>query len=274
MNKTYWYRNTSFSTKSLTHSANGAANTSRRVILSLASLVLFSVFISCNRPSAPDCFKTAGEPSSRIVSLTEGVSRLEVNDLLVTNVYLSEDERVEVVGPKNLLEEISIDQEADLLRLGNNSTCDWVRDLSIRMQANVYVKSLDGITFNALADLTVHDTLRSPVFDFRSDFGKGDVHLLVDTDSLNVWVNEGLTQVFMHGEARKSGLFNQGHGVMDASDLPANVVLCNNSSINTMRVKALDYLYVEINAGGDVYYSGNPEVDSVLGGGGQLVEEF
>lgn len=234
---------------------------------------LFLLIAGCDRPSAPDCFKSAGAPEVAVRTFNQPLRHLEINDLLEVVIHPTDGaERIEVSGPKNLLDKVTTEWDGGVVRLKNTNTCNFVRDLSIRMKAECYVNTLASITYNGQGDVSFADTLYADHFKFESNEAAGDVSLLLNVDSLNIICHTGLSQFDIAGVTRIAELFNQGYGRMDAADLHTEVMLARNSSINDMWVRSSDYLFALITASGDLFYAGEPaDVDAEVTGSGALI---
>ncbi len=237
-------------------------------------LVLFLLIAGCDRPSAPDCFKTAGAPDVAVRIFNHPLRHLEINDLLEVTIHPTEgQERIEVSGPGNLLDKITTASDGGVVRMGNENTCNFVRDLGIRMKADCYVNSLNSITYNGQGNVTFADTLHTVHFKFETNEAAGDVSLLLKADSLNIICHTGLSHFDIVGTTRIAQLFNQGFGRMNAADLQAEVMLARNGSINDMWVRSSAYLFALITGSGDLFYAGEPaDVDVEITGSGALIE--
>ena len=245
-----------------------------RIILGI-SAVLCLAMVGCNKPGAPDCFKSAGDDSVEVRLQGVEVESLDIADLFVTEIYPTEDEpSVVILGPNNLIEEIDTNFENGELTIRNNSTCDWVRDLSIRMKVRIYTSSLNHINYNGTGGLSFADTLNTPYFRFDSDEGVQDAHLLLNSDSTEIVIQEGQCNVFLEGRAWKLSIFNRGLGKVLTSECESEVVLCHNAGPNLMEVRSYFYLYAKIASSGNIAYQGDPDVqlDVDPSATGQLID--
>lgn len=242
---------------------------------------IFLVFVACSvvfttgcdRPSAPDCFKTAGDQAIEQRSFSQPIRTLAIDDLLEVRIFETDGpERIDIVGPANLLSKVRTSQDGSVVNVYNDNTCNFVRDLSIRLQVNCYVHALERLEYNGQGDLYFVDTLHTDVFTFESLESAGDVVLRLAVDSMEVLCHSGLSNFQIEGEARIAGLFNQGMGKMNAANLQAEAVLCRQASINSMKVRATAYLYAVITSRGDLFYAGEPaDVEQVISGSGALI---
>ena len=244
----------------------------------MRSIVVWGTFIAflfsaCNRPDAPDCLKSAGDQSQEARTIQGLIQHLHVDDLVHVKVFHSGgDDRVVVRGPENLLPSLITDFEGGRLAVRNENTCNWVRKFSHRLEVDVYVSSLQRISYAGQGDVLVVDSIEASRFVFENRLGSGDVLLRVDVDTLEVLVHTGYSPTRVLGRASLAYLFNQGIGRFDAHELITPVVSCNNSSINTMEVFGSAYLFAFIGMQGNVWAHGSPStVELVREGTGELI---
>jgi hypothetical protein len=230
------------------------------------------ILFACNDPGAPDCFKQAGDPGARTYKLKGLVHHLEVYDLIDVEITDGDDSLIIVEGPENLLNEIEVDFSNGNLNLRNHSTCDFVRDLGIRMKVRVEAPELAKLVYHGQGDVLFRDTLKTPLFVCEIHNGAGDVFIRHSGETSEVYCHTGVSDVYMEGNAFRTSLFHQGMGVFDASAYPANIVNSNNNSINSLYLNSIDYLFALIQSNGNTYYKGNPwQIDEVDQGNGDLI---
>ncbi|MBI1266717.1 MAG: hypothetical protein GC193_04700 [Cryomorphaceae bacterium] len=237
-------------------------------ILSVAAILM-----SCNRPSAPDCFKSAGKAGEEVRVFNADITRLEINDLIEVELVSDSLPYAKIIGPENLLNEIESEFSNGTLSLSNTSTCNWVRDLGIRMKVVVAAPMLEGLVYRGQGDVLFRDTVKTAFLSCEVRNGAGDLFIRHAGDSLDVYVHTGVSAIQIEGYGNKAKFFNQGIGVFDASNYRGNVLLTNNNSINNMHLRVSDYLFARIGARGNTYYKGDPgnvDVDRV--GEGQLFQ--
>lgn len=242
--------------------------------LSTIALMLGLLLLAaCDLPSAPDCFKRAGDTTVESRTFPVPIRHIDIEDLVEVRIFQTDGpERVDVIGPENLLAKLRTEQEGGRLQLRNDNTCNFVRDLGIRLKVDCYVNDLDRIDYNGQGDLFIVDTLQTEVFSFESLESAGDVVLRLAADSVNILCHSGLSNYNVEGSARIAGLFNQGYGRFNATDFSTQAALCRNASINAMYVNASSYLYAAITSRGDLFYAGKPaDVEPVITGSGALI---
>lgn len=238
---------------------------------------LMSVLIlitACNSPDAPDCLKSAGDPSVEERVLGGDITEIELHDLV--DLVLSDrgGDTISLSGPANLLKDISTDLESGRLLIQDHNTCKWVRKLDHRVSVRVPSTYLQKIAYWGQGDILAEDTLHGTNFSLDSRHGSGDLDLTFEVDTLRITIQTGVAGIDLKGRASWFEAFHQGYGVFDAGSLDCDLILANSNSINNMHLHVNDYLFAFIQSKGNIYYSGNPDqIDLEQPGTGTLIHE-
>ena len=227
--------------------------------------------ISCNKESAPDCFRKAGDEASEL-RLLEPFDRIELRDYIHYELTESDVYQVEITGPKNLLHKIECTVNDGQLLVRNTNTCNFVRSFRNAITVRIYAPSFPDIQNYATGNVRTTGTIRTSPFKIENRNAAGEIRLRLDNDSLSVLTHTGVCDVMVEGQCHAANFFSQGVGLLDASGLHAAYAFVNNSSINEVRVRASEYLFALIKLDGDVLVYGNPGfVDEQDEGPGQLI---
>ncbi len=238
----------------------------RRVII----ISLFLITAGCAKENRWDCFKSYGEKTTDSRVLGEFDSVFLESNLDVEYRY-STDFRVEVVFGDNIIEHIKTKVENRELKISNETTCNWVRDLSKRPLVKIYAPTLSYMENRCSGDITFVDTLRSDEFMYEQWECNGVANFLVKNELTAIIMHVGYCDVAVSGFTSQAELYSASVGRLRARNLISPVTLSNNSSIQDMELYAADYLYAEINLNGDIKYAGEPEViDENISGEGKL----
>jgi hypothetical protein len=236
-------------------------------------LILLCVFsVACNRPDAPDCLQSAGEPTVE-QRVTAPFQRLELRDYLFYEFYPGQDTYIELEGPENLLPDIVTEVNNGTLLVRNENTCNFVRSFKNRITVRFFGHLPTEVDNYATGDILCADSLRADKLVWNNRHAAGNVVLLTAVDSLSVQCHTGMAHVTVTGRARELELYNRGMGVLDARNCPSEVTYVNNSSINDVYAHPLGYFYVLITEKGNVYYTGQPSfIDRAGNGAGSIIE--
>jgi hypothetical protein len=239
----------------------------RKLGIFLALILL----LGCNKESAPDCFKRAGNTIQEAREVAP-FTRIETNDFLHIELKQSPEFKVEVTGPKNILPKVLTEVENGVLRIENTNTCNFVRSFNKPITLRIHAPFFEEIINNGTGNIRILDTLRGPFFFLENNDAAGVFEGRLECDTITIISHTGVSDVNISGEAKRFELFAQGLGKMNASQLHADVVLINNSSINEVYVWAEQYLFAFIGSKGNVYYSpSDADIEEVIEGTGRVV---
>jgi hypothetical protein len=241
------------------------------IYLLFASVIV--AFISCNKESAPDCFKRAGQ-DAQVVRELDFFSRIETKDFIHIELKEWPTFQVEIRGPENILPKIKTAVEDEILFIENENTCNFVRSFNRPITVRIYAPQFTTFIHNGTGDIRIVDTLQGPSFFLENNDAAGIFSGHIECDTLVVISHTGVSDVNISGSVKRLELFSQGLGRMDASALRADVALINNSSINDVSVWAEQYLFAFIGSKGNIFYAPTQaDIDPVIEGTGQ-VEPF
>lgn len=225
----------------------------------------------CNRESAPDCFKSAGENKTVKRNLDDFHS-IELRDFIKIELVDSNAYFVEITAPANLIPKVSTEVEDGVLVVTNENTCNFVRSFKKTVTVRIYAPSFPDIQNFSTGDITSVNTISSPYFRIENHHAAGTIKLKLDVDSVDVFSHTGVCDVLLEGNVFRAYLFEQGLGFIDARNLNCQQAFVNNSSINDVYIRATDYLFAFIQFSGNVYYNGSPShIDKDIEGQGQLI---
>jgi hypothetical protein len=225
------------------------------------------LFISCEKPS--DCIKSSGPIKSKVFTgLT--FSKLLVNKRI--NVVLIEgaEHKVEVQTGENLINDIEVIVEGELLKLSDNTTCNWVRDYGNTI---VYITAPNITQINSKTEqnITSEGVLHYPNLhiistnsnDGYSGVGTGDFYLNIDNESLIV-ENNDLGRYFVIGNTQTLNvLFWENGGIFHGENLYANTVNFYHRGSNDLFIRPINFLSGNIYNVGDVNCYSRPPQENV-----------
>jgi len=229
------------------------------------------LFWGCAKENRWDCFKSYGKQKteSRLLGSFDSVI---VEDRIDLEYYYSSEQRLEVVFGENIIDLIKTEVQETVLKISNQTTCNFVRDKSRHPLVRIYSPSLSYLENRSSGDITFKDTLKGNQFVYEQWESNGVASLLVNNNITKVIMHIGFCEVIVRGSTEQSELFSAAFGKLDAKDLIANIALTNNSSVQDMTVYASEYLFAEINSRGDIRYKGEPDtVEKNRKGSGKVV---
>lgn len=243
----------------------------RFIVPGVATASVLFLLAGCNREQAPDCFQSAGVIDTAYHSLSEFTS-IELNDYIQYELCDTSYYGVMIMGPRNLLPEISAVVNESLLSVHNKNSCNFVRSYKNRITVRICASSFADIQNYSTGDVTSVNTIGGKRFSIDNRGAAGVQTLVLHCDTVNIASHTGVSDAMLSGECDVVKLFNQGLGEIDATALSANYAFVNNSSLNDVFVKAHNYLFAFIQYSGNIFYSGNPVViDTDIVGVGEVV---
>jgi hypothetical protein len=236
----------------------------KKTVLLFLTIILF---ISCEKPG--DCFKSSGPLKSKIF---EGLtfSKLLINKRISVVLIEGPEHKVEVQTGENLINDIEVTVEGDLLKLSDNTTCNWVRDYG---NTTVYVTAPNITQINSKTEqnITSEGVLHYPNLhvissnqnDGYSGVGTGDYYLNVDNESVTV-ENNDLGRFFITGNTNNLFVFfYENGGVFHGENLYANTVFFYHRGSNDLFIRPLQVLTGDIYNVGDVNCYSRPPAENV-----------
>jgi hypothetical protein len=234
-------------------------------------LLILLVQTSCNKESAPDCFKSAGKEVT--IRRSTGVfENLELEDYIHIELVDSSDYAVELIGPSNVLPKIFTEVSGNTLYIRNENTCNFVRSFKKTVTVRIYAPSISHIENRGTGDIRSVGTLYQDYLKLENRHASGTINISFEGDSVAIYTHTGVSDVFLSGNALKCELFNQGIGVIDAREMRVEQAFLNNSSINSIYAFSSNYLFSGINFSGNNYVYGHPTlIDEEDSAEGELV---
>jgi hypothetical protein len=238
------------------------------------SISILMLLGSCNKPDAPDCFKKAGANGVEWRD-SEAFHSIEVRDYFTeVLLYPSENYRIAIESPENLIPKITTDIRNGILTIGNDNRCNFVRSFKHQVRIRVFAPDIRAIRlFAGAGDFTVPEAY---LVDSLAIEGHDFVGIFIGNftgRTVNAELHAGLGDAEISGQLEDLHLYNLGYGYIDTHQLESNRAFVNNGSTNAMSIKAPEwYLFCEIRGSGNVKCQGTPpNFDLARKGTGELI---
>jgi len=240
----------------------------------LIAFVFLLVFVSCNKETAPDCFKRNGEETT-VTRYTNVFTTLILNTDIDVELVQSQDVHIELTGGENLLPKVSTEVSSKTLEIDNNNTCNFVRGYKRKIKLKVYCPSIRRIRNKGVGNITMPMGFIQDSLEVNTE-SVGDVYINGDFDELVV--NTGSHgDVYVKGKTNRFYAYIAGTNYLKAEELRSNYVYTNTNCLGDcfidLSTTAL-FEYVIAN-NGNIYYSGDPQQTANKGNGeakGQLIK--
>jgi len=220
--------------------------------------VIFLVFASsCEKNSAGDCFKSTGSITIEERPIT-GFHTIELNDNIDLELQSSNINSLSIEAGKNLLDGIKTTIVDSVLTIGNDNSCNWVRDYDAPLKAYLTFSYLDTIRYNSIGNISSIDTVRIEHLVLDIWQGAGDISFTVNTAMLFCNLHYGTVDIKMKGLSENCFVYSASFGLVDNRSLASKNVYLKTKSSNDVYVNATHTMDVSLEGIGHVYYKGNP----------------
>ncbi len=237
-------------------------------------LLVLVALVSCEKPS--DCVESTGEIVSRDVFIdmptaNDSIKKIYVEkgiELIVTEGPIF---KVTIQTGSNLIDDIEVRREGNMLRLKDNTTCNWVREFGqtkvlvttpkleeIYSKTDRNISSNGVLTFSRLKIVSVDDNA-----DQLEGAGTGDFFINVNNNELQIESNN-VSRFYLSGNTALARLLLwAGDSRIEAQNLNATDIEILHRGSNDMTVKPLNSIYGVINSTGNVILMNNPPTVNV-----------
>lgn len=236
----------------------------------IAYILLALLLFGCAKENRWDCFKSYGAEKTEVRELAE-FDAIYIDNRIDMIYRFDSTYRAEIRFGENIIQHIKTEVSEGNLTITNNSTCNWVRDLSKRPLVTIYAPEFSYMENRCSGDITFRDTLKTNSFEYDQWESNGIARFLIVSDFTRVSMHVGYCDMEISGRTEVAEFYSASAGRLMARGFLSPVTLSNNSSIQNMELSAIEYLYAEVNGSGSIFYSGDPDViDSNISGSGTV----
>lgn len=228
-------------------------------ILLIINILIISI-ISCNKIPL-----TNGDIITETRSLSD-FNVINIDNNIDITLIKSDTCMIEITSGENLMKNIISDVCDSSLYVRNENNCNWLRSYDCPLTAKIYYKNdITSINFNSVGDLLSdgylnHNTVER--FDLNLIDGSGYINLTLLCDSIFVTSDEGTSQLKLQGNTEYAYFNWTTYGGIKAEQFQASTMKVYSNSDNDIYVYCTEHLYSYIFKMGNVYYKGNPEIES------------
>ena len=240
------------------------------ISISIVAMLLFS----CKKAEDRTCFKSIGEEAVLDVPVAD-FNELFLKQSLHYTLVADTVPFLRLKGGKNLLNLISAEVNAGILSIENKNRCNFLRKYDRLVEVEIHYVQLNRIDYKGSHDVVALDTIFGEYFNLRLAHSSGNARMLVNTDYVNGFVNDGSGDYYFAGKTRFTHIQAYNNGFADIRNLlisesleittrSSRKVLCHADGIP---------LKVTLSGVGDVHYTGNPSsIELIRTGSGNLVK--
>lgn len=238
------------------------------IFYSIIILFTVSLSISCKK----DCLKAAGEIDSTIYEF------MPFNDIHIYNIFNVEIRQdsfysVQVKTNSTLLKNISVVQNDTSITIVDSNKCYPLRKADIKIDLIITSPEIKHLNFYSASTLYTKDTLNYNNFLFRA-YGKlAFADFKVNCDDhlfLSMWNVSG--DIKVGGNCKYLQILNHGKGYIDAFNLKSKYAQITQKSTGDIKTNVSNKIKASIYDSGNIYYKGNPEIDTTTYYTGTLID--
>ncbi|WP_027136434.1 head GIN domain-containing protein [Gaetbulibacter saemankumensis] len=209
-------------------------------------ILLWPLLFIMNSCSKDDILVGSGRLTSeiRMVDPFNQIYSEGVFDILISQ---GDVQSVEIIADDNIMHYVKTEVFDDEIKLSlkeNN-----YRDIHVR--AIITVLSLNSIKNSGVGNINVEN---------------------LNIDSGMFILNSGTANIDISGTSDNLSIRNEGSGDINALEFQVNESSLEIIGSGDCKVNTANYLYVNIEGSGDVYYKGSPEIESQILGSGKIIK--
>ncbi len=233
----------------------------KKTMLTLFFAVAVFLVQSCNKISG----------SGPVVSKTYNYSGFNAIDIGIDgDVYFKQDSvyKVEIQAQQNILDIIHTNLSGTELQL----SFEKYQNVGTHDRITVYISGpfLTKAGINGSGNLHVLEPLSGNAINLKVN-GSGSISFArISCQTLNADISGSGSISINGGAVTYENLQISGSGSIDAQSMSADEAASNTSGSGVTKLSVKNKLTVRISGSGDVYYTGNPTVQSSISGSGKL----
>lgn len=224
---------------------------------------LIIILISCEKPS--ECIESTGKTITKEIAVT-AFNRVEVYQGIEVVITQGSEYKVEIETGENLIGNIEVTQTGSVLKLIDNSTCNWVRQYG-QTKVNITAPNIEEIYSKSDRNIRSNGTLSYPILrlfsldkdgDGKDGAGTSDFILNLNTTELVIQTNT-VSRFFISGETIDANFnFYAGDPRIEAQNLNAQNITIYHRGSNDMIVKPIQNVTGKLLSTGNVILKNNP----------------
>lgn len=230
------------------------------------------LLMACNNPNSPDCLMQAGAFSVRVPDVNGPFREVVIQSPLRVYIRYAPSEKIEIKGPKNLIENISCWRINKALYVKNNNRCNFVRGYKHRVDVYIYTPLLEFVKNNAVGEVRIESSVLSDTL--RVETEAGDIWVTCNTYKFSA-SSHGNGNIYFSGSTSKAFIYLFGTCFLHAENGTINgyayveQVSVGDAYLNMTDGSLLNY---KIYKKGNIFFRGNITTNGVIFGSGKVLK--
>jgi hypothetical protein len=222
----------------------------------IAIVFCLILLVGCEKPG--DCVKSSGPMRSRVYENLV-FSKILVNKGIGVVISEGTDYKVEVKAGENLINDIEVELVGDMLKLTDNTTCNWTREygetvvyITAPNLTDIYSKTEKTIASGGILHFPALRLVSMDTFDGYDGVGTGDFILQLEIEGRLTVESNDISGFFLIGHANSMFVnFYESGGILHGEKLYAQDIEVYHRGTNNV------ILYPIHSINGGIYNSGN-----------------
>ena len=229
-------------------------------------LLILSVMYACEKPS--DCIESSGATITKDFIIS-AFSRIDIEAGIEVIITEGSTYKVQIQTGENLIENVSVSQDATTLFLKDNATCNWVRKygqtkalITAPNLVEIYSKTDRNIISNGIL---TYPNLKLIALDKKGDgrdgAGTGDFIIQINNNRLEIQ-NNSYSRYYISGNSNEFvvGIYN-GDGRVEAPNLISKNCVIYHRGSNDIIVHPTEKVEGKLVSTGNVILKNNPPIN-------------
>lgn len=224
----------------------------------LIALGFLSLFPSCRKENALDCFKANGKDRSDLRILGD-FHTVEISSKIDVTILQGSDYSVEVIAGKNIIKNLSAKVSNGVLLIDNLNTCNFVRGYKRGIKVNITASHIQKVINNGVGTITFSEGFTEDTLVVRAE-SSGDIHVNGAYNQIRT-SSHGNGDMYVSGSCNSFFIYAKGTNFVHAEDLKVkDYIFVHSLTLGDCHINAesLNKLEANIQDDGNVYYKGEP----------------
>ncbi len=240
--------------------------------ISLYTLFIFVILASCKKPENRPCWKSWGDETEKIIPL-DSVNSFKLYKNIKYRIFEDTTYQVIVRGGENMLNQIEVLNSNYELTVNNTNSCNFLRNAGKQIEVEIHYPYFKRLYFEPSDSVIFENTINSDSLFIEIRESGGSLVIDANADFFSINVSHGTGDYILTGYANNSEVKIQNNGFADASGFSSpNMFIYHNSTGDLKCNLEGTNAKINLEATGNLYYSGNPSSTSLINkGSGEFI---
>lgn len=235
-------------------------------------ILVFIAFCGCNKDDGSGCLTNVGDIVSEERHFESPFNTLDIRDNATVTIKEGPEYKVIVKGGANLINSYTTTIDGYKLVIENQTSCQWMRDQDTPYDVYITMPEIDSILYSGYGNIYSDGVLEVDTFKIITSDGVGDIELAFSGSYLYLIQQTGATNVKLTGSFDYVYCYSTSYSIIDLEELVCPRGFYTNGGTGDFRISTTDYIKVQLNLTGNIYYTNDPEIFIEMhSGSGQLI---